>query len=60
MSKVVRKIFTIKFHQGSTNSYFQSYENSKHIISIGNELLIGDTVNTNASWLGQVSERAGF
>jgi len=24
-----------------------------HIISIGNELLIGDTVNTNASWLGR-------
>lgn len=24
-----------------------------HIISIGNELLIGDTVNTNASWLGE-------
>ena len=24
-----------------------------HLISIGNELLIGDTVNTNASWLGQ-------
>lgn len=29
-----------------------------HIISIGNELLIGDTVNTNASWLGRaLSER---
>ena len=24
-----------------------------HLISIGNELLMGDTVNTNASWLGQ-------
>ena len=24
-----------------------------HIISIGNELLIGDTVNTNATWLGR-------
>lgn len=24
-----------------------------HIISIGNELLIGDTINTNASWLGR-------
>ena len=24
------------------------------IISIGNEILIGDTVNTNASWLGQI------
>lgn len=30
-----------------------------HIISIGNELLIGDTVNTNASWLGQVLTDAG-
>lgn len=29
------------------------------IISIGNELLIGDTVNTNASWLGQVLTEAG-
>lgn len=24
-----------------------------HIISIGNELLIGDTINTNATWLGK-------
>lgn len=24
-----------------------------HIISIGNELLIGDTINTNASWIGK-------
>lgn len=24
------------------------------IVSIGNELLIGDTVNTNASWLGEI------
>lgn len=31
-----------------------------HIISIGNELLIGDTVNTNASWLGQELTRAGI
>lgn len=30
-----------------------------HIISIGNELLIGDTINTNASWLGQVLTEAG-
>ncbi len=29
------------------------------IISIGNELLIGDTVNTNASWLGQVLTETG-
>ena len=29
------------------------------IISIGNELLIGDTVNTNASWLGQVLTECG-
>jgi len=29
------------------------------IISIGNELLIGDTVNTNASWLGQALTEAG-
>lgn len=29
------------------------------IISIGNELLIGDTINTNASWLGQVLTEAG-
>lgn len=30
------------------------------IISIGNELLIGDTVNTNASWLGAVLTEAGI
>ncbi len=29
------------------------------ILSIGNELLIGDTVNTNASWLGDVLTEAG-
>lgn len=29
------------------------------IISIGNELLIGDTVNTNASWLGQLLTEEG-
>lgn len=30
------------------------------IISIGNELLIGDTINTNASWLGQFMTELGF
>ncbi|WP_440998759.1 competence/damage-inducible protein A [Fodinibius sp. SL11] len=30
------------------------------IISIGNELLIGDTVNTNASWLGNVLTEVGI
>lgn len=30
------------------------------IISIGNELLIGDTVNTNASWLGEFLTGLGF
>lgn len=30
------------------------------IISVGNELLIGDTVNTNASWLGDYLTKAGF
>ncbi|WP_290873418.1 competence/damage-inducible protein A [Gracilimonas sp.] len=30
------------------------------IISIGNELLIGDTVNTNASWLGRFLTGLGF
>lgn len=29
------------------------------IISIGNELLIGDTVNTNASWLGEILTECG-
>lgn len=29
------------------------------IISIGNELLIGDTVNTNASWMGQFLNELG-
>jgi nicotinamide-nucleotide amidase len=31
-----------------------------HIISIGNELLIGDTVNTNASWIGTILTELGF
>ncbi|MFP8488605.1 competence/damage-inducible protein A [Gracilimonas sp. Q87] len=30
------------------------------IVSVGNEILIGDTVNTNASWLGDFLNRAGF
>ena len=30
------------------------------ILSIGNELLIGDTVNTNASWLGNVLTEASI
>lgn len=30
------------------------------IISIGNELLIGDTINTNASWLGRFLNEQGF
>lgn len=30
------------------------------IISVGNELLIGDTVNTNASWLGDYLTGIGF
>ncbi len=30
------------------------------IISIGNELLIGDTVNTNASWMGQLLTESGI
>lgn len=34
--------------------------NIAHIISIGNELLIGDTVNTNASWLGRSLTESGF
>lgn len=31
-----------------------------HIISIGNELLNGDTVNTNASWIGRFLTEKGF
>lgn len=31
-----------------------------HIISIGNELLIGDTINTNASWIGRFLNERGF
>ncbi|MEO1022707.1 MAG: competence/damage-inducible protein A [Bacteroidota bacterium] len=30
------------------------------LISIGNELLIGDTINTNASWMGQFLTELGF
>lgn len=31
-----------------------------HILSIGNELLIGDTVNTNAAWIGRFLTEQGF
>ena len=31
-----------------------------NIISIGNELLIGDTINTNASWIGEFLTELGF
>lgn len=31
-----------------------------HIVSIGNELLIGDTINTNASWIGSFLTEMGF
>lgn len=31
-----------------------------HIVSIGNELLIGDTINTNASWIGRFLTEHGF
>lgn len=31
-----------------------------HIISIGNELLIGDTLNTNAAWIGRYLSGMGF
>lgn len=34
--------------------------NKAHIISIGNELLIGDTVNTNAAWIGSFLTELGF
>lgn len=30
------------------------------VISIGNELLIGDTINTNAAWLGRFLTEKGF
>ncbi len=33
---------------------------SAHIISIGNELLIGDTVNTNASWISRFLTEKGI
>lgn len=31
-----------------------------HILSIGDELLIGDTVNTNAAWIGRFLTEHGF
>jgi nicotinamide-nucleotide amidase len=31
-----------------------------NIISIGNELLIGDTINTNAAWIGEYLSNLGF
>lgn len=39
----------------------KNFRNMKvQIISIGNELLIGDTINTNASWMGEFMTGLGF
>lgn len=42
------------------NPIFSSTMKKAHIITIGNELLIGDTVNTNASDIGALLTREGF
>lgn len=42
--------------EGIKNLAFMSVQ----IISIGNELLIGDTINTNAAWMGQFMTELGF
>lgn len=39
---------------------FSSTMKQAQIISIGDELLIGDTINTNASWIGRFLTEKGF
>ncbi len=62
---------TIGFEKGIKIDYFPvnsghsnihniyNYKMKCQIISIGNELLLGDTVNTNASWLGRFLAQHG-
>lgn len=47
------------FIKAAQTAIFKAMETA-HIISIGNELLIGDTVNTNAAWLGRLLNEQGF
>jgi len=47
------------FIKGQQTPIFKAMKTA-HIISIGNELLIGDTINTNASWLGRYLNEHGF
>lgn len=57
--KVVKKIFRSNFINAGQTPIFNVMKKA-HIISIGNELLIGDTVNTNASWIGRYLSAEGF
>lgn len=43
-----------------SNVLFSIRMKEAQIISIGNELLIGDTINTNASWIGGFLTELGF
>jgi len=57
--KVVKKNFRSNFIDVGQTPIFYLMKKA-HIISIGNELLIGDTINTNAAWLGRFLNENGF
>lgn len=57
--KLVNKIFRSNFVGALQTPIFYIMKKA-HIISIGNELLIGDTLNTNASWIGRYLTEEGF
>src|SRR5690625_6478882 len=53
----------IQSHHGRKPGYFLWCTldmMNAHILSIGDELLIGDTVNTNADWIGRFLTKHGF
>ncbi len=53
-----RDLFYIDWHFAFGMQNLKSMK--AQIISIGNELLIGDTINTNASWMGQFLNELGI
>jgi len=58
-AKLLVRFFLSNFIKAQQTPIFKAMKTA-HIISIGNELLIGDTVNTNASWLGRYLNEQGF
>lgn len=53
-------IIVISISSMLSKTLFSNCMRKAHIISIGNELLIGDTVNTNAAYIGQSLTHLGF